>query len=188
MTEEQKDRAEALVREMISLIGDDPTREGVRDTPARVVRSWQELFSGYDSCAEDCLTEFESDYDQVIALRGIRFFSFCEHHMLPFVGTCSVAYLPSNGKVIGVSKIARIVEVYARRLQIQEQMTQQIATAVETLLKPSGVAVLVDGAHLCMMARGVSQREATMVTSCLRGRFREDPSARSEVLRLLEKR
>jgi GTP cyclohydrolase I len=181
-----KPEAEATVRRLIELIGDDPAREGLLETPARVVRSWGELFSGYADGPQDYAKVFTADYDQIVTVRGIDYFSMCEHHMLPFFGKVSIGYLPNgNRKVLGVSKLARIVNVYARRLQIQEQMTQQIAQAIGDAVEPKGVAVVVDGVHLCMMARGVRQHEASMRTSCMLGSFREKPESRAEVLALL---
>lgn len=171
---------------MISLIGDDPTREGLQETPARVVRAWAELFSGYHADPQRHAKVFTATYDQVVTVKGIDYFSMCEHHMLPFFGKIAISYLPSGGgKVLGVSKLARIASVFSRRLQIQEQMTQQIAEAIKEAVAPLGVAVIVDGTHLCMMARGVQQQHATMTTSCLLGVFREKPEARAEVLALM---
>jgi GTP cyclohydrolase I len=182
----KREVAEALVANIIRLIGDDPQREGLLETPARVVRSWAELFSGYHTDPGKHVKVFSATYDQVVAVKNIDYFSMCEHHMLPFFGKVAIAYLPNGqGKVLGVSKLARIVEVFSRRLQIQEQMTQQIAEAVSDAVKPKGVAVIVDGTHLCMMARGVKQQHAGMTTSCLLGVFREKPEARAEILTLM---
>lgn len=185
MTEQQKVRAEELVKEIIRLIGDDPDRDGLKETPARVVRSWKELYGGYKKDISPFVKIFESRFDQVVVLRGIDYFSMCEHHMLPFYGQIYIAYLPDGDGVLGVSKLARIAEVYARRLQIQEQMTQQIAKAVEKASKPRGVAVIVDGTHLCMMARGVQQQHAKMRTSAMLGEFRKNDGLRNEVLSLM---
>lgn len=185
LTDQERHEAETLVRNMITMIGDDPDREGLKETPARVVRSWGELFAGYRQDPQVHAKAFGSEYDQVVALSGIDYFSMCEHHMLPFYGKAYIAYLPSEKhKVLGVSKFARIVEVYSRRLQIQEQMTQQIALAIKDAIDPRGVAVLVDGVHLCMVARGVKQAHTQMSTSCMRGVFRENPAARAEALEL----
>ena len=183
----RKNEAEALVRRMIRLIGDDPDREGLKDTPRRVVRAWGELFSGYRDGHDRYAKVFTASYDEVIAVRNVDYVSFCEHHMLPFYGHVHVAYLPSKRGVLGVSKIARIINVYARRLQIQEQMTQQIAEALRDASRARGVAVIVEGTHLCMVARGVGQQHALMRTSYLVGTFREEPSSRAEVLSLLNK-
>ncbi len=178
--------AENLVRGMIALIGDDPMREGLRETPERVVKAWGELFSGYHEKACDHVKVFSAAYsDQIITVRGINFFSMCEHHMLPFFGTVAVGYLPRDSKILGVSKIARIVNVYARRLQLQERMTSQIADAICDAVDPAGVGVIVDGKHLCMMARGVEQQKATMRTSCMAGLFLDNGETRAEVMALL---
>jgi len=178
--------AEATVRKLIELIGDDPSREGLQETPRRVVKSWQELFSGYKDDPQSYAKVFTAEYDQVVVVRGIGYFSMCEHHMLPFFGQVNIGYLPNgNHKVLGVSKLARIVNVFSRRLQIQEQMTLQIARAIWDAVEPKGVAVIADGQHLCMMARGVRQQDATMRTSCMLGVFREQPASRAEVLTLL---
>lgn len=178
--------AEALVRRMIELIGDDPDRAGLEETPERVVRSWEELFGGYGQDPQKYAKVFDSSYDQILAIPGIDYFSMCEHHMLPFYGKVSIAILPNGDKkVLGASKYARIVDVYARRLQIQEQMTQQIAAAIEAACKPKGVAVIAEGTHLCMMARGVKQQHAFMRTSCMLGTFRKDHGARAEAMALM---
>lgn len=185
MTDSDEVLAQELVRKIIEFIGDDPDREGLKETPARVVRSWRELFGGYQQKVEDYVKIFQSDFDQVVVLRGIDFFSMCEHHMLPFYGQVYIAYLPGKTGVLGISKLARIVQVFARRLQIQEQMTQQIAEAVKAATEPKGVAVIIDGTHLCMMARGVNQQHATMRTSSMLGMFRDNEAARHEVLSLM---
>jgi GTP cyclohydrolase I len=175
-----------LVRQMILAIGDDPDRPGLKETPDRVVRSWQELFSGYSEDPTAHMKTFESDYDQIVCMRNVDYFSVCEHHMLPFYGRIHIAYIPNeSGTVLGASKFARIVNVFSRRLQIQEQMTQQVAAAIQDGAKPKGVAIIADGTHLCMMARGVGQQHATMRTSALLGVFRDDAKARSEVMQLL---
>lgn len=179
--EEKKD----LVRKLISVIGDDPDRPGLQETPDRVVRSWDELFSGYDDSVEKHIKIFDSDHSDLVMLRGISYFSMCEHHMLPFFGRCSVAYIPNGeGKVLGVSKVARIVNVFSRRLQIQEVLTKQVGAAIEKSIRPKGVAVVMEGVHLCMVARGVSQSDATMLTSSMLGAFRDSTSTRAEMLSL----
>lgn len=176
-----------IVRAMIHAIGEDVGREGLRDTPERVARSWGELFAGYKQVPGQILgTTFSADtYDQMIVVKDIRFFSFCEHHMLPFHGVVHVGYLPRE-RVVGLSKIPRLVECYARRLQIQERMTEQIATAMFEVLNPAGVGVVVEGVHTCMVARGVKKEGATMLTSSLRGNFK-DANVRGEFLRLIGK-
>jgi len=180
-------KAEELISEILFEIGDDPNREGLRDTPSRVVRSWERLYGGYSQDPKDILkVSFESEgYDQVIVLRDVEFWSTCEHHMLPFYGRASIGYLPKKGRVVGISKLARLVEIYARRLQIQERMTHQIAAAIDTALNPDGVAVLVHAQHLCMVARGVEKQQSEMVTSAMMGVFLNEAAARQEVLRLM---
>lgn len=182
-----------LVREMIRAIGDDPDREGLLETPKRVVKSWRELFGGYGREPSEFRTVFSEGYDQMVVCRGIEFFSFCEHHMLPFYGTASIGYVPSSagderGQVLGLSKLARITDLFARRLQIQERLTEQIADALEELVAPRGVAVVLEGVHTCMTMRGVSKQRSRMSTSAMRGLFREDASARAEMLGLLRMR
>lgn len=186
MTDEERQGGEDLVRGMIKLLGDDPDRQGLQETPRRVVKSWGELYSGYTSDAKTYAKVFESDYDQIVVVRGIDYFSMCEHHILPFFGKCHIAYLPGEGnKVLGVSKFCRIVEVFSRRLQIQEQLTQQIADAICDAIAPKGTAVIVEGVHLCMMARGVKQQHASMRTSCMRGTLRDSEAARAEAMSLM---
>ena len=172
----EQDIAGAVTR-IIECVGDCPNREGLKDTPARVVSSWSELFRGYRVDPAQLLRWFEDDTDEMIVCRGIQFYSTCEHHLLPFFGKVAIGYIP-QGKVIGVSKLARIVDACARRLQIQERLTRQIGE----LLAPHvlGVAVHIEAQHLCMMARGVSQQESTLVTNYLTGPFRENPETRSE--------
>lgn len=164
----------------------EPESEGVRDTPLRVARMWTEVTRGYaDDPAAILSRTFEREgYDEVVALAGIHFFSMCEHHLLPIEGTAGVAYLPGS-RVVGLSKLARLVDCYARRFQIQERMTRQIADALQLHLKPLGVAVLIEARHLCMVARGVTKEQAVMRTSALLGAFRDRPEARAEVLGLL---
>jgi GTP cyclohydrolase I len=162
-------------------VGEDPTRDGLRDTPGRVARAWREMTSGYDDDPAEILARtFEESSDEMIILRGISFYSTCEHHLLPFYGTATVGYLP--GKVVGISKLARLVECFARRLQIQERMTRQIAEAVETHLEARGVGVILRAHHLCMGCRGVRQEETEMVTSSMLGTLRSDSTSRSEFL------
>jgi len=179
--------AEAAVRTLIEWAGDDPNREGLRDTPARVVRSYEEFFEGYAACPRDILerTFEETDgYDEMVILRDIRVESYCEHHMVPIIGKAHVAYLPER-RVVGISKLARVVEVYSRRLQIQEKLTAQIANTINDVLQPKGVAVVIEAAHQCMTTRGVHKPGVTMVTSRMLGIFREDPRTRREFLSLI---
>ena len=178
--------AEAAVRTLIRWAGDDPDREGVLDTPARVARSYRELFAGYDTCPRTYLERtFEEvgGYDEMVVLKDIRFFSFCEHHMLPVVGKAHVGYLPTN-RVVGISKLARVVHGFARRLQIQEKMTSEIARAIDDVLKPLGVGVVVEAEHSCMTLRGVNTAGSSLTTSHLMGAMRDDPRTREEFLRL----
>lgn len=178
--------AEAAVRTLIQWAGDDPDREGLLDTPARVARSYKELFEGYETEPRKYLERtFEevAGYDQLVVLKDIRFVSFCEHHMLPVVGVAHVGYLPTD-RVVGISKLARVVRGYARRLQIQEKMTAEIAQAIHDVLKPHGVGVVVEAEHSCMTLRGVNTPGSSLTTSTLMGVVRDDPRTREEFLRL----
>lgn len=182
-----RDEALAAVETLLRWAGDDPSREGLEGTPDRVVRSYEEFFGGYDIDPVDLLQRtFEEveGYDEIVVLRDIRFESHCEHHMAPIIGCAHVAYLP-NSRVVGISKLARVVDAYARRLQIQEKMTVQIARAIDTVLQPKGVAVVIEGAHQCMTTRGVHKPGTSMVTSQMLGRFRSDPATRREFLALI---
>ncbi len=176
--------AEAAVETLLRWTGDDPLREGLRDTPARVARAFEDWFSGYATDPEDYLKRtFEEveGYDEMVVLRGIRFESHCEHHLAPIIGHAHVGYLPSN-RVVGISKLARVVDGYARRLQVQEKMTAQIANCIQRVLAPRGVAVVVEAAHQCMTTRGVHKPGVSMLTSAMLGAFREDPMSRREFL------
>lgn len=184
-------RAEAVaaVRTLILWAGDDPDREGLRDTPGRVVDAYREFFSGYDADPAEILrrTFSETDgYDEMVLLRDIRFESHCEHHLAPIIGRAHVAYLPHR-RVIGISKLARLVEAFAKRLQIQEKMTAQIANTIAEILEPLGVAVVIEAAHQCMTTRGVHKPGVMMVTSRMLGAFREDPATRREFLAMIGK-
>jgi GTP cyclohydrolase I len=177
---------EQAVRVLLRWAGDNPDREGLRDTPARVARSYRELFAGYDTDPRQYLERvFEEvgGYDEMVVLRDIRFVSFCEHHMLPVVGKAHVGYLPTN-RVVGISKLARVVHGFARRFQIQEKMTAEIARAIDEVLHPQGVGVVVEAEHSCMTLRGVNTPGASLTTSHLIGVFRDDPRTREEFLRL----
>jgi GTP cyclohydrolase I len=174
-----REQAEAAVATLIRWAGDDPLREGLEETPARVVRSYEEFFAGYDQDPENILrTTFEETegYDEMVVLRDIDFHSHCEHHMVPIIGKAFVAYLP-NKRVVGISKLARVVEAYAKRLQIQEKMTAQIANAINDVLKPKGVAVVIEAEHQCMTTRGVEKPGVTMVTSTMLGASSSPSSA-----------
>ena len=179
--------AEAAVRTLIQWTGDDPDREGLVDTPSRVVRAYEEFFAGYEVDAVDLLSrtfEETDGYDEMIVLRDIRFSSHCEHHMVPIIGKVHVGYLPRK-RVVGISKIARLVEAFARRLQIQEKLTAQIANTIDQVLDPEGVGVVVEAAHQCMTTRGVRKPGAALVTSRMLGSFRADPATRREFLSMI---
>lgn len=176
---------ESLIRELIEFVGEDPEREGLMQTPRRVIKSYQTLFSGYGKKPEDVLTVFEDEkYDEMIIVRDIEFFSTCEHHMLPFFGKVHVGYIP-DGKIIGLSKIPRLIEIYSRRLQNQERMTSQIAKSIQEILSPKGVGVVVEARHFCMMARGVEKQNSNVMTSALLGLFKRELNTRNEFLRLI---
>jgi GTP cyclohydrolase I len=182
-----REDAEDAVRTLIQWAGDNPEREGLADTPARVVRSYEEFFNGYSACPKTILerTFEETDgYDGIVLLRGIRFESHCEHHMAPVIGQAHVAYLPRH-RVVGISKLARLVEIYARRLQIQEKMTAQVANTIEEVLQPRGVAVVIEASHHCMTTRGIHKPGAVMTTSRMLGAFRDDASTRREFLAMI---
>jgi GTP cyclohydrolase IA len=176
---------EELVRRELELLGEDPAREGLVRTPSRVAKSLKWMTQGYASSAEQVVGEgiFKEDHDNMIMVRDIELYSMCEHHMLPFFGKAHVAYIP-NGKIVGLSKIPRIVDVYAQRLQVQERLTEQIAEGLCRVLNPAGVGVVIEAYHLCMMMRGVQKQNSKTITSALRGAFREDPKTRDEFLRL----
>lgn len=180
--------AERAVRALLVALGHAPDKnDGLKETPERVARAFQELLGGYDAEPEKILrASFEANgYDEMIALSGIDFYSLCEHHLLPFTGTAVVAYIPSSqGRVVGLSKLARLVDMYARRLQIQERMTTQIARALEEHLSPRGVGVLVRAQHLCMCARGVAKQNAMMTTSVMKGLMKSDAKARAEFMQI----
>ena len=181
-----RESAEQAVRTLLRWAGDDPAREGLRDTPARVARAFEDWFSGYAVDPEEYPARtFEevAGYDELIVLRDIEFESHCEHHLAPIIGRAHVGYLPDS-KVVGISKLARVVDTYARRLQVQEKLTAQIAGCIERVLKPRGVGVVVEAVHQCMTTRGVHKRGVSMVTSTLLGSFREDARTRDEFLRL----
>jgi GTP cyclohydrolase IA len=172
-----------IIFDLLNAVGEDPNREGLKNTPDRVARMYTELLSGYDVDPEKIINGalFNINYDEMVLVRDIEFYSLCEHHMLPFIGRAHVAYLPA-GKVIGLSKIPRIVDMYARRLQVQERMTRQIADLIQTILEPQGVAVVVEGMHLCSMMRGVKKHDARMTTSAMHGAFRANLATRQEFL------
>jgi GTP cyclohydrolase I len=186
-TAEERKRAIEAVRELICWIGDDPEREGLKDTPQRVVDAYLEYFQGYEESPEDYMRRtFEQvgGYDEIVVLKDIPFHSHCEHHMAPIIGAVHVAYLPRD-KVVGISKLARVVQAYARRLQVQERMTAEIADCIQKVLEPLGVAVIVQATHACMTARGVKTPGVSMTTSRMMGCFREDDKSREEVIKLI---
>jgi GTP cyclohydrolase I len=176
-------KIQASIGQLLQAIGEDPQRDGLKRTPERVARMYAELCSGYSVDPETVVNDalFEVKYDEMVIVRDIEFYSLCEHHMLPFLGRVHVAYIP-DGRVIGLSKIPRIVEIYARRLQVQERMTRQIADFIRDLLHPQGVAVVVEALHLCMMMRGVQKHNARMTTSAMHGAFRANLATRQEFL------
>ncbi len=182
----QLDALEKSFLQILEAVGEDPDREGLRKTPARAARAYEFITTGYRQNVDDIINDaiFTSDASEIVLVKDIELYSMCEHHLLPFIGKVHVAYIP-NGRVIGLSKIARIVDVFARRLQIQEQLTMQIADAIMKALHPAGVAVVVEAKHLCMMMRGVEKQNSVMKTSCLLGTFKEDARTRAEFLSLL---
>ncbi|HRV82248.1 MAG: GTP cyclohydrolase I FolE [Planctomycetes bacterium] len=182
-----KEQAESLIRSLLEHLGEDPDREGLARTPKRVIKAYDELTSGMNMTVQDAVGTgvFEEQCSEMILVRDIEFYSLCEHHMLPFYGRVHIGYIPRD-KILGLSKLARITDVFARRLQVQERMTQEIANAVQEIIQPLGVGVVVDAAHFCMMMRGVQKQNSTTMTSCLLGGFRNDPSTRSEFLGLIQ--
>ncbi len=189
LAENRPSRAEAeeAVRTLIAWAGDDPTREGLADTPSRVVEAYEEYFAGYDADPYDILSRTFEDvqgYDDLVMLRDIRIESHCEHHMLPIVGVAHIAYLPA-GRVVGISKLARAVDIYAKRLQTQETMTAQIANAIDEVLQPRGVAVMVDALHECMTTRGIHKPGTTTITTGFTGVFKDDPAYRDRFMQLV---
>lgn len=182
---DKSERISRLISDLISLIGEDPEREGLQRTPERVSKSYEKLFSGYGQDPKKLLTVFDGEkYDEMIVVKDIEFFSVCEHHMLPFIGKAHVGYIP-NGKIIGLSKLPRLVEIFARRLQNQERLTQQIAHTLQDLLRPRGVGVIIEARHLCMMARGVEKQGSKVSTSSLTGLFKNNLNTRNEFLKLI---
>jgi GTP cyclohydrolase IA len=181
-------RIEAAVREILIAIGEDPERDGLLDTPARVARMYAEIFSGlHDSPEQHLTTTFEADHDEMVMVRDIPIYSACEHHLTPFIGSVHIAYIPNdNGRITGLSKLARLADMFARRPQVQERLTVQIADALEKLLEPRGALVVVQAEHLCMSMRGVRKPGTTTVTSAVRGLFRTNAATRYEAMRLID--
>lgn len=180
-------RIEAAVREILAAIGEDPTRDGLLDTPARVARMYAEIFAGlHDTPDRHLKTTFEAEHDEMVMVRDIPIYSACEHHLIPFIGTAHIAYIPNdNGRITGLSKLARLADVYARRPQVQERLTVQIADALDRVLEPKGVLVVVEAEHLCMSMRGVRKPGSTTITSAVRGLFRTNTATRFEAMRFI---
>jgi GTP cyclohydrolase I len=179
-------KIEESITDILKAIGEDPSRQGLSKTPERVAKLYRELMRGYEMSCEEVINNalFDVKYDEMVVVTNIEFYSMCEHHMLPFYGVAHVGYIP-EGKVVGLSKIPRIVDMFARRLQVQENMTQQIADVLFSCLKPDGVGVVIEANHMCMMMRGVEKDKAKMITSALLGSFKEDSKTRSEFLQLI---
>jgi GTP cyclohydrolase I len=188
-TREMSDSLESLVHELLREVGEDPAREGLAHTPTRVARSLRFLLSGYDLRLETLVNGaiFEEPYSEMVVVRDIEVYSLCEHHLLPFFGKAHVAYIP-NGRILGLSKIPRIVDMFARRLQVQERLTTEIGDALQSTLNPQGIGVVIEATHLCMAMRGVEKQNSSAVTSSLLGCFREDDKARNEFLSLIGRR
>jgi len=180
---------EPLIYDFLKELGEDPTREGLERTPARVAKAYQYLTSGYDQRVEDILNDalFTEEYDEMVVVKDIDYFSLCEHHLLPFFGRAHIAYMPSR-KIVGLSKIPRLVEMFSRRLQVQERLTTQIAHTINDVLQPRGVAVVIEGLHLCMLMRGVEKQNSKAVTSAMLGAFRDRPETRAEFMELIKSR
>jgi len=186
-TNQTKTLVEDLVRQLIVEIGEDPDREGLLGTPARVAKSYKDLFSGYEKNLENIITVFDNEgYDEMVIAKDIEFYSMCEHHMLPFFGKAHIGYIPQD-KIIGLSKLPRLMEVFSRRLQNQERLTSQVARGLMDILNPKGVGVVIEAQHLCMMARGVEKQGASMTTSSVQGLFKKNLNTRNEFLRLIGK-
>jgi GTP cyclohydrolase IA len=187
--EMNNDKVKNLITDLLKNIGEDPNREGLIETPRRVADAYEFLTSGYNKNVEEVMNDalFNEKYDEMVLVKNIDFYSLCEHHMLPFYGKVHVAYIP-DGKIIGLSKIPRIVEVFARRLQVQERMTQQIADTLEEYLKPRGVAVVSEAHHMCMMMRGVEKQNSSATSSAVHGDFKDDPRTRAEFLNLISQK
>ena len=188
MSKPTRDEAQKAVRTLIEWAGDNPDREGLVETPKRVVKAYEEFFAGYDDDPEEILRKtFEEveGYDEMVLVKNIRLESHCEHHIVPILGKAHIAYIPNN-RVVGISKLARIVDAFGKRLQTQETMTAQIANTIEKVLEPKGVAVVIDAAHQCMTTRGIHKPESSTVTSCMRGIFKENPRTRNEFLTFIK--
>ena len=187
--EERHPVLERLIRDVLKEIGEDPSREGLDRTPARVANAYRYLTSGYSQNVHEVLNEalFTEEYDEMVVVKDIDFYSICEHHLLPFFGKCHIAYMPSK-KIVGLSKIPRLVEMFSRRLQVQERLTTQIAQTINEVLQPRGVAVVMEALHMCMLMRGVEKQNSKAVTSAMLGSFRERPETRAEFMELIKAR
>ena len=181
-----QDPIEGNIEAVLKELGEDPTRDGLRDTPSRVSKSYRFLTSGYGQDPREILSGalFDVDYDEMVLVRDIEFYSLCEHHLVPFFGSVHVGYIP-DGRVVGLSKIPRVVEMFSRRFQVQERLTMQIAESIESVLRPKGVGVVVESKHLCMVMRGVQKQSSYAITSSLRGAFSDDPKTRAEFMNLI---
>ena len=180
---------ERLIRDFLKELGEDPAREGLERTPARVAKAFQYFTSGYDQDVHELLNDalFTEEYDEMVVVKDIDFYSLCEHHLLPFFGKCHIAYMPSN-KIVGLSKMPRLVEMFSRRLQVQERLTTQIAQTINEVLQPRGVAVVMEALHMCMLMRGVEKQNSKAVTSAMLGAFRDRPETRAEFMELIKSR
>src|ERR1700730_3414529 len=180
---------ERLIHDLLKEMGEDPTREGLEKTPARVAKAWEYLTSGYRQNVHDVLNEalFTEEYDEMVVVKDIDFYSLCEHHILPFFGKCHIAYMPSR-KIVGLFKLPRLLEMFARRLQVQERLTTQIAQTLNDVLQPRGVAVVIEALHMCMLMRGVEKQNSKAVTSAMLGQFRDRPETRAEFMELIKSR
>ena len=187
MTEEKMKNIESLTKSLLKELGEDSNREGLIKTPSRVAKTWEYLTKGYNQNVEKLINNaiFSENYDQMVVVKDIEFYSMCEHHLLPFFGHAHIAYIP-NGKIIGLSKIPRLVDMFARRLQVQERMTQEIANSLNDALNPSGVAIIIEAQHMCMQMRGVEKKKSYMSTSSMVGIFRSDNKTRKEFLDLIK--
>ena len=187
MSDKEKKRLEEITKELLGLIGEDSTRQGLLKTPKRVAESWKFLSQGYHQNLDEIINEaiFDESAKDMIIVKDIEFYSLCEHHLIPFYGKAHVGYIP-NGKIIGLSKIPRIIDFYARRLQVQERLTNQIATCIQDLLNPKGVAVIMEGRHFCMLMRGVQKQNSIASTSSMLGAFKDQSTTRNEFLKLVE--
>jgi len=186
LDESEAAKLRSLIREQLRLLGEDPERDGLARTPERVERSWRWLTRGYRLDVQEVVGDgvFDADHDEMVIVKDIEMYSMCEHHLLPFFGKAHIAYIP-DGKIVGFSKLPRIVDIYARRLQVQERLTDQVARAIQQVIKPRGVGVVIEAVHLCMMMRGVEKQNSKTITSSVRGVFRDDQRTRQEFLRLL---